>query len=62
MSVRAATGDVVTVALPYSTVRQPMMLEDLPLSVLHEDESLLIVDKPPGMVVHAHRISTRPAR
>jgi 23S rRNA pseudouridine1911/1915/1917 synthase len=52
VSVRAAIGDVVTVALPPSTVRQPMMQEDVPLSVLHEDESLLIVDKPPGMVVH----------
>jgi 23S rRNA pseudouridine1911/1915/1917 synthase len=26
--------------------------EDIPLTVLHEDEHLIVVDKPPGMVVH----------
>lgn len=26
--------------------------EDIPLSVLHEDEHLIVIDKPPGMVVH----------
>jgi 23S rRNA pseudouridine1911/1915/1917 synthase len=52
VSVRAAIGDVVTVALPQSTARQPMAQEDVPLRVLHEDDSLLIVDKPAGIVVH----------
>lgn len=35
--------------------------EPLPLAVLHEDEDLLVVDKPAGMVVHAgpgHRAGT----
>src|SRR5580693_7821014 len=27
--------------------------EDLPLTVLYEDESSLVIDKPAGMVVHA---------
>ena len=26
--------------------------EDIPLSIVHEDSALLVVDKPPGMVVH----------
>jgi 23S rRNA pseudouridine1911/1915/1917 synthase len=26
--------------------------EDIPLTVLHEDEAVIVVDKPPGMVVH----------
>jgi 23S rRNA pseudouridine1911/1915/1917 synthase len=30
----------------------PLEPEDIPLSVIYEDESLLVIDKPPGMVVH----------
>ncbi len=26
--------------------------EDIPLNIIHEDEALLVVDKPPGLVVH----------
>ena len=52
MSARTAIGDVVTVVLPPSTMRQPMGHEDVPLRILFEDDSLLIVDKPAGVVVH----------
>jgi 23S rRNA pseudouridine1911/1915/1917 synthase len=34
---------------PVSDIAQP---EDLPLKVLHEDEDLLVINKPPGLVVH----------
>ena len=52
VSARTAIGDVVTVILPPSTTRQPMVHEDVPLRILFEDDSLLIVDKPAGVVVH----------
>ncbi|HET9158772.1 MAG TPA: RluA family pseudouridine synthase [Myxococcaceae bacterium] len=39
----------VTVPPPEPAVPQP---EDLPLSVLHEDRDLLVLDKPAGLVVH----------
>ena len=52
VSARTAIGDVVTVVLPPSTTRQPMVHEDVPLRILFEDDSLLIVDKPAGVVVH----------
>ncbi|MEN3336485.1 MAG: rRNA synthase [Acidobacteriota bacterium] len=52
VSARAAIGDVMTVALPPSTSRQPMAQEDVPLRILYEDDALLIVDKPSGIVVH----------
>ncbi len=61
-SVRAAArvrgGEAVTVAIPppEPTVAQP---EDLPLTVLHEDRDLLVLDKAPGMVVHPARGSPR---
>ena len=45
-------GDTVRVLFehpPYEYLIQP---EDIPLSIVYEDDSLLVVDKPPGMVVH----------
>jgi len=45
-------GDTVRVLFehpPYEYLIQP---EDIPLKIVYEDESLLVVDKPPGMVVH----------
>jgi 23S rRNA pseudouridine1911/1915/1917 synthase len=55
VSTRMAPGDVVTVILP-STERDesrgPMAAEPIELDVLYEDEHLLAVNKPPGLVVH----------
>ena len=44
-------GDVVSVQVPDP---QPMELqpENIPLSIVYEDDDLLVVDKPKGMVVH----------
>jgi 23S rRNA pseudouridine1911/1915/1917 synthase len=44
-------GERVTLEVPEI---EPMeaVAEDLPLTVLHEDEHLIVVDKAPGMVVH----------
>ena len=46
-----AVGEVVDVAFPppRPTALRP---EDVPLSILHEDDDLLVIDKPAGMVVH----------
>ena len=53
VSARAAIGDVVTVALPHSTIRPPMAARRRAATqCCIEDESLLIVDKPAGVVVH----------
>jgi 23S rRNA pseudouridine1911/1915/1917 synthase len=45
-------GDVVSVTLP--TVAPPREITPwaVPLAVVHEDEALLVLDKPAGMVVH----------
>lgn len=47
----ARSRDVLSVTLP-PPERTEHIPEDIPLDILHEDEDLLAVDKPPGMVVH----------
>lgn len=50
-SVKIDGGDCIDVRIAPepSTELRP---EDIPLSILHEDEELIVVDKPPGLVVH----------
>jgi 23S rRNA pseudouridine1911/1915/1917 synthase len=52
VSTRAALGDVVSVMLPDEVPRALMAAEDVRLDVLYEDEYLLAIDKPAGVVVH----------
>jgi 23S rRNA pseudouridine1911/1915/1917 synthase len=51
-AVRVAAGDVIHVELPDSAARQTMIAEDAALDVLFEDAHLIIVNKPPGLIVH----------
>lgn len=50
-SYRARPGEQVTVAIPPSPNRE-VVGEDIPLNIVFEDDDLLVVDKPGGMVVH----------
>jgi 23S rRNA pseudouridine1911/1915/1917 synthase len=54
VSTRAALGDVVTVMVPVSDAapRSVMAAEDIRLDVLYEDDYLLALDKPAGVVAH----------
>jgi 23S rRNA pseudouridine1911/1915/1917 synthase len=52
VSTRAALGDVVSVMLPDETPRPAMAAEEVRLDVLYEDDYLLAINKPPGLVVH----------
>lgn len=45
------TGDAVSVSLPDPEVPD-IVPEDIPLDILYEDDDILIVNKPKGMVVH----------
>jgi 23S rRNA pseudouridine1911/1915/1917 synthase len=51
---RVAPGDAVTVALPTELCAPPppMAAQPLTLDVLYEDEHLIAINKPPGLVVH----------
>lgn len=47
-------GDVITVPLEEETPAYPA--EDAPLTVLYEDDHILAVDKPAGMLIHPSRV------
>ncbi len=45
-------GDVVTVVLDFPKRELKIIAEDIPLNIVYEDDHLLVVNKPAGMVVH----------
>jgi 23S rRNA pseudouridine1911/1915/1917 synthase len=50
-SYRTESGETVTVEIP-KIEKRAILGEDIPVSIVYEDEALLVVDKPAGMVVH----------
>jgi 23S rRNA pseudouridine1911/1915/1917 synthase len=48
---RLRAGECVVIELPPPRTLS-LVPEDLPLAIVHEDEHLLVVDKPAGLVVH----------
>ena len=38
--------------MPSAAVEPDILPEDIPLDILYEDEDVLVVNKPKGMVVH----------
>lgn len=49
---RIKGGDHITVLLPQPPRATELAPQDIPLDVIYEDEHLLVINKPPGMVVH----------
>jgi len=53
---KVRADDVITVSLPQPPRETEVIPEDIPLNIVFEDEDLLVVNKPAGMVVHpAHQ-------
>lgn len=48
---RVKAGDLIELFLP-ETADAHLEAEDLPLTIVYEDEDLLVVNKPAGMIVH----------
>ena len=48
---RVATGDILTIDIPQVS-DIPVAPEAIPLAVRYEDDHLIVIDKPAGMVVH----------
>jgi len=45
-------GDLVRVSIPDEPVPSGILAEEISLSILHEDEDLIVLNKPAGLVVH----------
>ena len=45
-------GDIVTISLPKPPRDKEVIPEDIELNIVYEDEAILVVNKPAGMVVH----------
>ena len=45
-------NDQIKIVLPYAPQENFLIAEDIPLDIIYEDDDLLIVNKPAGMVVH----------
>lgn len=48
---RVAEGDLVRIAVPVA-IDSHILAEAIPLEILHEDDDLIVLNKPAGMVVH----------
>jgi 23S rRNA pseudouridine1911/1915/1917 synthase len=44
--------DVITISLPEPPRDTEILPENIPLNIVHEDDDLLVINKPAGMVVH----------
>ena len=44
--------DKIKIVLPYATYENLMVAEDIPLNIICEDDDLIVLNKPAGMVVH----------
>jgi len=49
---RVHPADVITISLPKPPRDTDVKPENIPLNIVYEDDYLLIINKPPGMVVH----------
>ena len=45
-------GDLIRIVLPYPARDLDLICEDIPLNIIYEDDQLIVVNKPAGMVVH----------
>lgn len=48
----AKPGDVITLVMPFEKHEYEIRPENIPLNVVYEDEDVLVINKPAGLVVH----------
>ncbi|WP_114782222.1 RluA family pseudouridine synthase [Botryobacter ruber] len=52
VSYKVKPSDIITITLPEPPRDTDVVPEDIPLNIVYEDDELLLVNKPAGMVVH----------
>ncbi len=45
-------GDVISIVLPHPPRKIELIPENIPLTIAHEDQDIIVVNKPAGLVVH----------
>jgi len=51
-SYKIKPDDIISVVLPHPPLEFELIPEDIPINIVYEDDDLIIVNKPAGMVVH----------
>ncbi len=51
-SQKVKPGDEISIVLPYPQREVELLPENIPLSILYEDDQVVVIDKPAGLVVH----------
>lgn len=51
-SYKIKPGDVLTIMLDKPRYDNDIVPEDIPLNIVYEDDDLIVINKPPGLVVH----------
>lgn len=51
-NMKVRPGDIIRFVMPYERHGFEVIPEDIPLNIVYEDDDILIVNKPAGMVVH----------
>jgi 23S rRNA pseudouridine1911/1915/1917 synthase len=49
---RVKPGDIVSIVMPYPVRELELIPQNIPLDIVYEDETLIVVNKPANMVVH----------
>lgn len=51
-SYKVKPGDEISIVMDYPRRELKIIAEDIPLNIVYEDDDLMVVNKPPGLVVH----------
>ncbi len=51
-SQKVKPGDVISIVLPRPPREVELLPENIPLAIIHEDDHVVVIDKPAGLVVH----------
>lgn len=51
-SYKVKPGDIISIVMPYERRETEIIPENIPLSIVYEDDDVMVVDKPAGLVVH----------